>query len=66
MGVESDFEDIDNQDNGVFDKSEMEQVLEKAPVTKKKKVDRKGKGGTVVQKYLSEEKTTVYTRPGQV
>jgi hypothetical protein len=35
MEVESDFEDIDNQDNVFLDKSEM--GLEKVPVTKKKK-----------------------------
>jgi hypothetical protein len=40
--------------------SEMEQVLEKVPVTKKKNVDRKGKGKAVVQQDLSGEKTTVY------
>jgi signal recognition particle GTPase len=40
MKVECDFEDIDSQDNGFLDMSQMEQVLEEVP---EMKVERKEK-----------------------
>jgi hypothetical protein len=53
MGVESNFEDIDVQDNRFLNTSIIEQVLEEVP---EMKVDRKGKGKAAEQQDLLEEK----------